>query len=111
MYPAVKSEYLSVIYSIAHSPLSTNVSLDALLVFSAALVEADSQIATHVIPNLTIPLQKTNESEANHGNVAKGIGTVVGRHTSLAAGTLSEFSKALRVRVLVVINSRFMLHA
>lgn len=98
-YPAVESEYLSDIYNIAHSPLVTGVSLDALLVFFAALVEADSQIATHVIPNLTIPLQKTNKNEASYSNVAKCIGTVVRSHTSLAAGTIAEFSKALKVGV------------
>lgn len=75
-YAAVESEYLLVIYSIAHSPLLTGVSLNALLVFFAALVEADSQVATHVIPNLTIPLQKTTKSEAKYGNVAKCIGNV-----------------------------------
>jgi len=95
-YSVVESEYLSVIYSIAHSPLSTGVSLDALLVFFAALVEADSQITTHVISNLTILPQKTNKSKANYGNVAKCIGTVVRSHTSLAAGTIAEFSKALK---------------
>jgi hypothetical protein len=67
----------------------------------AVLVEVISQIATHVISKLIIPLQKTDKSKANYGYVAKCIGTVVRSHTSLAAGTIAKFSKALKVRVLV----------
>ena len=95
-YPAVEAEYLSDLYKIAHSPLLVGTSLDALLAFFAALVEADAQIATHVIPNLVIPVQKTAKGEASYANIAKCIGTVVKCHPSLAAGTIAEFSKALK---------------
>lgn len=108
-YPAVEAEYLSEIYSIAHSPLVTGASLDALLAFFAALVEADSQIATHVIPNLTIPLQKATKNDGSYGYVAKAIGTVVRCHTSLAAGTIAEFSKASKVSIHCVFTQSFVL--
>ena len=96
-YPAVETEYLKDIYLIAHSPLLTGTSLDSLLSFFAALVQADTQIATHVIPNLTIPLQKTKKGDASFSNIAKCIGVIVKCHPSLAAGTTAEFSKALKV--------------
>lgn len=96
-YPAVEEEYLKDIYVIAHSPLLIGAPLDSLLLFFAALVEADSEIATHVIPNLVIPLQKVKRTDASYNNVARCIGTVVRCHPSLAAGTIAEFSKALKV--------------
>ncbi|KAL5534786.1 hypothetical protein ACEPAG_1250 [Sanghuangporus baumii] len=95
-YPAVESEYLKDIYIIAHSPLLSGASLDALLFFLAQLVEADTEIATHVIPSFTIPLQKAKKGDASYANVAKCIGTIVRCHPSLAAGTIAEFSKALK---------------
>lgn len=95
-YPAVEAEYLKDIYIIAHSPLLSGSSLESLLSFFAALVKADTQIATHVIPNLTIPLQKTKKGDASFSNIAKCIGVIVRCHPSLAAGTTAEFSKALK---------------
>lgn len=96
-YPAVESEFLKDVCLIAHSPLITGSSLDSLLLFFASLVQADSQIATHVIPNLTLPLANEKKSDTSYGNVAKCIGTIVRCHPSLAAGTIAEFSKALKV--------------
>lgn len=96
-YPAVESGYLPSIYTVAHSPLLTGTSLDSLLSFFARLVQADSEIATHVIPSLTIPLVKTSKGDASYSNVAKCIRVVVECHPGLAAGTTTEFSKALRV--------------
>lgn len=95
-YPAVEAEYLKDIYTIAHSSLLSGVSLDALLLFLANLVEADTEIATHVIPSLTIPLQKEKKGDASYSNIAKCIGIIVRCHPSLAAGTIAEFSKALK---------------
>ncbi|KAI5120871.1 hypothetical protein M0805_008243 [Coniferiporia weirii] len=95
-YPAVESEYLKDICIIAHSPLLSGSSLDALLAFFASLVQADTEIATHVIPNLTLPLQHEKKSDASYANVAKCIGVIIRCHQSLAAGTIAEFSKALK---------------
>ena len=96
-YPSVESVYLKDIYNIAHSPLLSGSSLDALLFFLARLVEADTEIATHVIPSLTIPLQKEKKGDASYANVAKCIGIIIRCHPSLAAGTIAEYSKALKV--------------
>lgn len=96
-YPAVESEFLKDIYNIAHSPLISGTSLESLLLFFASLVQADNQIATHVIPSLTLPLAKEKKADTSYSNVAKCIGTIVRCHHGLAAGTIAEFSKALRV--------------
>ncbi len=66
--------------------------------FLSALVQADAQIATHVIPNLVIPLQKEKKADLSYMNVAKCVGIIIKCHQGLAAGTIAEFSKALKVR-------------
>lgn len=104
-YPAVETEYLKDIYNIAHSPLLSGASLDALLLFFARLVEADDEIATHVIPSLTIPLQKQKKGDASYSNIAKCIGIIVRCHPSLAAGTIAEFSRALKVTLYIYFRS------
>jgi cullin-associated NEDD8-dissociated protein 1 len=96
-YPLIESDPLKNIYQIAHSPLITSHSLDTLLSFFAQLVRADGQISTHVIPSLTLPLQKLKRGDVSFVNVAKCIGIVVDCHHALAAGTIAEFSKALKV--------------
>lgn len=96
-YPAIESGYLKDIYLIAHSPLLAGSSLDSLLGFFSQLVQADSQIAPHVITSVTFPLANTSKGDASYGNVAKVIRVVVERHQGLAAGTIAEFSKALKV--------------
>jgi hypothetical protein len=54
----VEHNLLNEIYAVAHSPLVSGVALVSLFRFFAALVEADNQIATHVIPNLVIFAKK-----------------------------------------------------
>lgn len=97
-YPIVEGDYLKEICNIAHSPAISGVALEALLTFFSALVQADTQIATHVIPNLVTPLLKEKKADLAYINVAKCVGTIVKCHPGLAAGTIAEFSKALRVR-------------
>jgi cullin-associated NEDD8-dissociated protein 1 len=60
-FPEVEREVLGDIYQIAHSPLLSGAALDSLLMFFSSLVQADSQIATHVVPNLAISAEKTNK--------------------------------------------------
>ncbi|KIM50112.1 hypothetical protein SCLCIDRAFT_34642, partial [Scleroderma citrinum Foug A] len=67
-FPAVERELLSDIYPIAHSPLVSGAALDALLSFFSALVQADLQIATHVVPNLVIAVEKGQRTDANMMN-------------------------------------------
>ena len=96
-FPAVERELLSDIYPIAHSPLVSGAALDALLSFFSALVQADLQIATHVVPNLVIAVEKGQRTDANMMNVAKCVGEVVRSQQGVAAGTIAEYSRYIKV--------------
>ncbi|KAG2745509.1 TIP120-domain-containing protein [Suillus brevipes Sb2] len=95
-FPEVERELLGDIYQIAHSPLVSGAALDSLLMFFSSLVQADSQIATHVVPNLVTSVEKANKSEANLANVAKCIGQVVQSAQGVAAGTIALYSKYMK---------------
>lgn len=96
-YPEVESVLLTDIYDVAHSPLVAGAAFDSILAFFAALVEADMEVATHVVPNLAIAVEKAPKAEASQGNVARCIGQVVKAQRGVAAGTVAEFSKHLKV--------------
>jgi cullin-associated NEDD8-dissociated protein 1 len=72
--------------------------LDAILVFFAALVQADGQIATHIVPSLVTMAEKAPKAESSPGNVAKCVAQVVKTQQAIAAGTIAEFSKHIKVR-------------
>lgn len=95
-FPEVERDLLGDIYNITHSPLVAGVALDALFHFYAALVQADNQIATHVVPNLVISADKAPKSESSAANVAKCIAQVVKSQHSVAAGTIAEYAKNLK---------------
>ncbi|EIW86241.1 TIP120-domain-containing protein [Coniophora puteana RWD-64-598 SS2] len=96
-YPEVESELLSSIYEIAHSPNLSGAALDALLNFLGALVSADGQIASHVIPSLVISYEKTaSKAERSPHNVAKCVGQVVKSFQSVAAGAIAEYAKHVK---------------
>ncbi|EPQ61385.1 hypothetical protein GLOTRDRAFT_30890 [Gloeophyllum trabeum ATCC 11539] len=95
-FPVVERDLLKDIYAIAHSPLLAGGALDSLLAFFAALVEADDQIATHVVPSLVISLSKAPKGEASPANVSKCIAQVVQSQQGVAAGVIAEFSKHLK---------------
>ncbi|KAF8737377.1 hypothetical protein AX14_012971 [Amanita brunnescens Koide BX004] len=95
-FPVVEREVLSDIYTIAHSPVVSSVALDSLLRFLSSLVHADNQIATHVVPNLVIAVEKAPKNEANPGNVAKCVAQVVRSQPDVAAGTIAEYAKNLK---------------
>lgn len=97
----VERDVLTDIYAIAHSPLVSGAALDAMLVFFATLVQADGQIATHVVPNLVLSAEKAPKTESSPGNVAKCVAQVVKNQQSIAAGTIAEFSKHIKVLSLV----------
>jgi len=96
-FPQVESGLLNDIYNIAHSPLVAGVALDSLFRFFSALVLADNQISTHVVPNLVISSEKAAKAENSPSNVAKCIGHIVGSQLSIAAGTIAEYAKHLKV--------------
>ncbi|PCH33074.1 ARM repeat-containing protein [Wolfiporia cocos MD-104 SS10] len=95
-YPEVESEVLGGIYNIAHSPLVAGAAFDSILAFFAALVEADMQVATHVIPNLVVSLDKAPRAEASSANVARCVGQVVKSQRAIAAGTIVEFARHIK---------------
>ena len=93
----MEHDLLNEIYAVAHSPLVSGVALESLFRFFAALVQADNQIATHVVPNLVISAEKVPKAESSPSNVAKCIAQVVKAQHNVAAGTIAEYSKYLKV--------------
>jgi cullin-associated NEDD8-dissociated protein 1 len=98
-FPEIERDMLPDVYTIAHSPLVSGAALDAILVFFAALVQADGQIAAHVVPNLVATADKAPKAESSPGNVAKCVAQVVKTQQGIAAGTIVEFYKHIKVRV------------
>jgi len=96
-FPQVERGLLNDIYHIAHSPLVAGVALDSLFRFFSALVQADNQISTHVVPNLVLSSEKAPKAENSPSNVAKCIGHIVGSQQNIAAGTIAEYAKHLKV--------------
>lgn len=96
-FPEVERDVLPDVYAIAYSPLLAGAPFESLLSFFAALVEADMQIATHVVPNLVSAVEKAPKAEASLTNVAKCIGQVVKAQRAIAAGAIAEFARHLKV--------------
>lgn len=101
-FPEVERDLLSEIYRIAHSPLISGAALDSLLAFFSALVQADNQIATHVVPNLVISVEKAPKADASPANVAKCVAQVVKSQQAVAAGTIAEYSKHTKVHCIIL---------
>jgi len=97
-FPQVEAALLPEIYRVAASPLVSGPALDALFRFFGALVQADGQIATHLVPNLVIAVQRAPKAEASPANVAKCIAQIVRNARGVAAGVIAEYSKNIRPR-------------
>ncbi|KAI0271714.1 TIP120-domain-containing protein [Gloeopeniophorella convolvens] len=97
-FPEVEREVLKDIYSIAYSPLTSGAALDSVLSFFGALVEADFQIATHVVSSLTRGAPESRKGDVSYPNVAKCVAQVVKSYQAVAAGVIAEFSKNLKKR-------------
>ncbi|KAF7297547.1 Cullin-associated nedd8-dissociated protein 1 [Mycena kentingensis (nom. inval.)] len=95
-FPEIESDLLPEVYRIAHSPLVSGVALDSLLSFIAALVNADDQIGTHLVPNLVIAVEKAPKADASPGNVAKAVAQIVRHQQSIAAGTIAQYAKNVK---------------
>ncbi|KAK7039295.1 Cullin-associated nedd8-dissociated protein 1 [Favolaschia claudopus] len=83
--------------------LSQGLSLLALLLelaptttFCAALVSADNQIATHLVPNLVIAVEKAPKADASPSNVAKAVAQIVKSQQAIAAGTIAQYAKNIK---------------
>ena len=96
-FPLVEREFLKDVTVISCSPLASGVALESLLSFYGSLVEADIQIASHVIPNLVSVVERPPKSEVSYSNVAKCVAEVVKNQQGIAAGTISEFTRYLKV--------------
>lgn len=68
-----------------------------MLVFFGSLVQADGQIGTHLVPNLVATAEKAPKAECSPGNVAKCIAQIVKVQQGIAAGTIAEFSRHIKV--------------
>ncbi|KAJ3996104.1 armadillo-type protein [Lentinula boryana] len=95
-FPEVEAHILSDIYAISRSPLVSGTALDSLLNFYAALVKADKQIATHIVPSLVISVDKAHKAESSPANAARCVAQVVKTDHSVAAGTIAEYSKYVK---------------
>ncbi|KAF4584667.1 hypothetical protein EYR40_004654 [Pleurotus pulmonarius] len=95
-FPIVEREILPGIYQIAHSPLLSGAALESMLAFFEALVMADNQIATHVVPSLVISVEKAPKADASPANVSKCVAQVVKSQQGVAAGTIAEYSKHIK---------------
>ncbi|KAJ7646186.1 armadillo-type protein [Mycena rosella] len=95
-FPEIESDLLPDIYRIAHSPLVSGAALDSLLSFCGALVSADDQIATHLVPNLVIAVEKASRADASPSNVAKAVAQIVRSQQGIAAGTIAQYAKNIK---------------
>ncbi|KAI0825335.1 ARM repeat-containing protein [Trametes gibbosa] len=95
-FPEVEREILTDVYTIAHAPLLAGAPFESVLDFFAALVEADMQIAPHVVANLVLAVEKAPKNDASLTNVAKCVGGVVKAQRAVAAGTIAEFARHLK---------------
>ncbi|KAG6856601.1 hypothetical protein H0H87_002693 [Tephrocybe sp. NHM501043] len=95
-FPEVEKYLLADIYEISHSPLLSPTALESLLSFYAALVQADDQISTHVVPSLVISIEKAPATNASPANVARCIAQVVKSQLNVAAGVIAEYSKNIK---------------
>jgi len=95
-FPEVEHDLLNDIYNVTHSPLISGFALESLFRFYSSLVQADNQIATHVVPNLVISAEKAPRAESSPANVAKCVAKVVKSQLAVAAGTIAEYAKHLR---------------
>jgi cullin-associated NEDD8-dissociated protein 1 len=96
-YPEVERDVLAYMYAIAHSPLVSGAALDSVLSFFHWLVQADGQISTHIVPNLVKSVEKAPKSESSSANVAKCIAQIVRSQQGVAAGTIVEFARHIKV--------------
>jgi cullin-associated NEDD8-dissociated protein 1 len=85
--------------------------LESLLSFCSALVQADNQISTHVVPNLVIAIVGAPKAEASPSNVARCVAQIVKSQHAVAAGTIAEYSKNIKVVICTSLLNHAPAHA
>ncbi|KAF7300230.1 Cullin-associated nedd8-dissociated protein 1 [Mycena kentingensis (nom. inval.)] len=63
-FPGIESDLLPEVHRIAHLPLVSGVAINSLLSFIAALINADDQIGTYLVPNLVIAVEKAPTADS-----------------------------------------------
>jgi cullin-associated NEDD8-dissociated protein 1 len=96
-YPLIEATILPSIYSSAVSPSLTANLLDSLLDFFGSLVAADPPIANRLVLSLTLALDQVGSGPGSAANTSKCIAAVIRNEITLAAGTISDFAKAIKV--------------
>jgi len=96
-FPLVERQVLPTVYSLAPNPLVVGTALDALQAFFVALVEADPQITSHVVLNIGASIDRV-QGQVAPANVAKVVRAIVNSQRGVAAGTIAEYAKYIKVR-------------
>jgi cullin-associated NEDD8-dissociated protein 1 len=96
-FPEVERDLLKDFYPLAISSQTTGAALEAVLGLFAALVEADPEIATRIVPNLTVAYNSSSRTDTSAMNVARGLAQVVKSNGGVAAATIAQFSKNIKV--------------
>jgi len=97
-FPEVERSLLPDLYIIAYSPSISGAALESLFGFFTVLVQADNQIASHVILNLVSAVEKASKTDASPANVARCVAATVKSQQGIAAGVIAEYSKHFQVR-------------
>jgi cullin-associated NEDD8-dissociated protein 1 len=98
----VENQILGVVSGLACSPLVSGAALSSMEAFYGTLVTVDNQIAGHVIPSLTVSLERAGK-DGSAANVSKCLASIVRCAMSMAAGTIAEFTKHVKVGYLCAI--------
>jgi hypothetical protein len=96
-YPVAEAEILPIIYRCAVSHLPTGLLLDSVVEFFGSLVAADPPIANRLLPGLTAALEQTTPNNASPLNASRCIGAIVRCEMGLAAATVKDFAKSIKV--------------
>lgn len=104
-YPIVESQIVPIISGLVCSPLVSGAALSSTEEFFGTLVTVDNQIASHIIPNLITSLDRAGR-EGSPANVSKCIAQVVRNAMGIAAGTIAEFTKHVKVDVVLSLLHR-----
>lgn len=95
-FSIAESDVLPLVYKCAVGQLPSTL-LDSLVAFLSSLVTADPPIANRLIPGISASLEKTPAASASPLNASRCIGAIVRCEMGLAAATVSDFAKALKV--------------
>lgn len=97
-FPIAESDILPLVYKCAVGQLPSAL-LESVVAFLSSLVTADPPIANRLIPGITSSLEKSPAALASPLNASRCIGAIIRCEMGLAAATVSDFAKSLKVCV------------